>query len=91
MPPPPSESWLPSTLTEEELEDMVMRGLLPEKAISRWKCCYGQEFPSEDQTETTVFRSFYENRFSFPAGAFVRRLLNYYGLGAIHLKPNSIA
>jgi hypothetical protein len=57
-PPPPDESWVPRTLTEEELEDMEARGLLPEKAISGRKCCYGQEFPSEDRTEMIVFQSF---------------------------------
>ncbi|RLM98146.1 hypothetical protein C2845_PM06G24010 [Panicum miliaceum] len=31
MPPPPSGSWLPPTLTEEELENMEVCGLLPEK------------------------------------------------------------
>jgi hypothetical protein len=49
---------VPRTLTEEELEDMEARGLLPEKAISGRKCCYGQEFPSEDRTEMIVFQSF---------------------------------
>jgi hypothetical protein len=57
MSPLPSESWLPNTLTEEELEDMVVRGVLPEKAISRWKCCYGQEFSLEERTEMVVFWS----------------------------------
>jgi hypothetical protein len=81
---------MPSTLTEEKLEDMEACGLLPEKAISGWKGCYGLEFPSEDRTETIVFRSFYEKGFGLPAGTFFRGLLHYYGLAAIHLKPNSI-
>jgi hypothetical protein len=50
LPPPPSESWLPSTLTEENLQDMEERETLPVKAISGWKCCLGQEIPSEDRT-----------------------------------------
>ena len=49
------------------------------------------EFPSEDRTETVVFRSFYEMGFTLPTGAFFRGLLFFYGLEVTHLKPNSIA
>jgi hypothetical protein len=89
--PPPSESWLPNKRTEEGLEDMEACGLLQEKAVSGWNCYHGQEFPLEDRTETVVFRSFYEKGFGLTVGAFFRRLLKYYRLEAIHLKPNSIA
>jgi len=46
----------------------VERGVLPEKQISGWKCCYSKEFPMEDRTEIVVFRSFYEKGFALPAG-----------------------
>jgi hypothetical protein len=42
LPPPPSEFWVSSTLTEENLKDMEERGILSENAISGWKCCFGQ-------------------------------------------------
>jgi hypothetical protein len=70
---------------------MVGRGILPKKKISGWKCCFGKEFPTEDTTETVVFRSFYDKGFALPAGAFFRGLLHFYGLEVTHLKPNSIA
>ena len=47
--------------------------------------------PTEDRTETVVFRSFYEKGFMLPVGAFFRRLLFFYGLEVTHLKPYSIA
>ena len=56
---------------------MVEHGILPEKQISRWRCCYGEEFPSEDTNQTVVFKSFYEKGFSL--------------LEVTQLKPNSIA
>ena len=70
---------------------MVERGLLPEKVISGWKCCFGEDFPTEDQMETVVFRSFYEKGFALPTGAFFRGLLFFYELEVTYLKPNSIA
>ena len=66
-------------------------GLCPKKAISGWMCCYREDFPTEDYTETMVFRSFYEKGFALLAGAFFRGLLFFYGLEVTHLKPNSIA
>ena len=45
----------------------------------------------EDQTETVVFRSFYEKGFTLLTRAFFRGLLFFYGLEVTHLKPNSIA
>ena len=70
---------------------MVERGILPEKQISGWRCCYGEEFPSEDKDQTVVFKSFNEKGFVLPAGAFFCGLLHFYGLEVMHLKPNSIA
>ena len=70
---------------------MVERGILPEKQISGWWCCYGEEFPSEDTNQMVVFKSFYEKGFVLPAGAFFHGLLHFYGLEVTHLKPNSIA
>ncbi|RLN36464.1 orf3 [Panicum miliaceum] len=83
--------WSPSTMTDTDIEALMAQGLLPEKAISGWRSCFGEAFPSEDRTETVVFRSFYEKGSGLPSGAFFRGLLHYYGLEATHLKPNSIA
>ena len=51
------------------------RGILPDKAISGWRCCLGEEFPSKDRTKIVVFQSFYEKGFALPVGAFFCGLL----------------
>ena len=45
---PPSSSWQKCSLQESDIQDLVEHGLLPEKQISGWRCCYGEDFPSED-------------------------------------------
>ena len=89
--PPPLSSWQKCSLQESDILDMVERGILPEKQISGWQCCYGKEFPSKDTNQAVGFKSFYEKGFTLPAGAFFRGLLHFYGLKVTHLKPNSIA
>ncbi|RLN40608.1 orf3 [Panicum miliaceum] len=90
-PPAPELVWSPRIMTDADIEALVVQGLLSKKAISGCRSCTGEAFPSEDRTETVVFRSFYEKGFGLPSGAFSRGLLQYHGLGATHLKPNSIA
>ena len=68
--PPPSSSWQKCTLQESDIQDMVECGILPEKQISRWRCCYGKEFPWEDTDQTVTFKSFYEKSFALPVGIF---------------------
>ena len=65
---PSSESWQWCTLLEMEIQDMVECGVLPEKQISGWKCCFGEDFPMEDWTEIVVFWPFYEKGFALPVG-----------------------
>ena len=68
--PPPSSSWQKCTHQESDIQDMVERGILLEKQISRWRCCYGKEFPLEDTDQTVTFKSFYEKSFALPVGIF---------------------
>ena len=87
----PSSSWQKCSLQESDIQNMVERGILPEKQISGWRCYYREEFPSEDTNQTVVFKSFYEKGFALPTRAFFRGLLHFYRLEVTHLKPNSIA
>ena len=58
---------------DDRLRPVLRRELLPEMEILGWKCCFREDFPTEDRTETVVFRSFYEKGFALPAGGLLPR------------------
>lgn len=84
------ESWVPSTVTEQDLEQMVADQVLPEKTIIRWCPAVGETFPTLNTDEIIVFEYFFYRGFMLPTYNFFHGLLNYYRIELIHLKPNSI-
>ena len=88
--PVPETVWTSSTITEEQIQLLVNRGLLRPKTEVEWKAPTGQAFPTEDDKEQVVFASFFERGFNVPTGDFFRGLLHYYRLELVHLVPNSI-
>ncbi|RLN29412.1 orf3 [Panicum miliaceum] len=83
--------WSPSTMMDANIEALVAQSLLLEEEIFGWQSCTGEALPSEDRTKMVVFQSLYEKGFGLPSRAFFRGLLHYYGVEAMHFKPNSIA
>lgn len=72
------------------IEEIVHNGFLPRKELSGWRSAEGEEFPSENTAEITVFRSFYECGFGVPTSDFFRRLIAFYGVELQQLTPISI-
>jgi hypothetical protein len=88
--PDPSTIWEPSTVTEEQIQSLVDRGLLRPKSQVRWRPAAGEAFPIEGTSETIVFITHIERGFGVPASYFLRGLLQFYQIELVHLAPNSI-
>jgi hypothetical protein len=88
--PDPRTDWETSTVTEEQIQSLVDRGLLRPKAQVGWRPTAGEEFPMEGTGETVVFLAHIERGFSVSTGDFLRGLLHFYRIELVHLAPNSI-
>jgi hypothetical protein len=86
----PSTVWKTSTVTEEQIQSLVDRGLMRPKTQVRWRPVAGEAFPTEGTGEMVVFIAHIERGFSVPAGDFLRGLLQFYRIELVHLAPNSI-
>jgi hypothetical protein len=82
--------WETSTVTEEQIQSLVDRGLLRPKAQGGWRPTAGEEFLTEGTGETIIFLAHIERGFGVPAGDFLRGLLHFYHIELVHLAPNSI-
>src|SRR6266508_1551585 len=88
--PPPEQVWQRSTVTEENLHQMVKDRVLPEKEIIGWHAADGEAFPTANTSEIVVFEPFFYRGFFVPTSRFFRGLLHFYKIELVHLNPNSI-
>jgi hypothetical protein len=86
--PDPSTVWETSTMTEEQIQSLVNRGLLRPKAHVSWRPASGEVFLTEGTGETVVFLAHIEREFGVPAVDFMRGLLHFYRIELVHLAPN---
>jgi hypothetical protein len=86
----PSTVWETSTVTKEQIQSLVDRGLLRPKEQVGWRPTSGVEFPTEGTSETVDFLAHIERGFGVPLGDFLRGLLHFYRIELLHLAPNSI-
>jgi hypothetical protein len=84
------KEWTRSTSGRKDLEEMVMEGNLPNKAMTRWRRTTGDQYPDPRDGELVIFEDFYRRGFGIPAHPFLRKLLRYSGILHTHLNPNSI-
>lgn len=79
-----------SDATQENLQALVKRGLLPDQPLIDWRVPRANEIPLTTRDEHIVFRVFFERGLDLPCCSFFRGLLFYYGLELVNLNPNSI-
>ena len=82
--------WVPSSSTQESLEEMVMDGILPDQVTGGWRPTAGEHFPNPRDGELVVIEDFYHRGIGLLAHLFFCKLLSYYGITLVHLNPNSI-
>jgi hypothetical protein len=88
--PDPHTVWETSTVSEEQIQSLVDRGLLRPKAQVGWRPAAGEEFPMEGTGETVVFLAHIKRGFGVPVRDFLCGLLHFYCIELMHLAPNSI-
>ena len=83
-----SKEWVVSSSTRDDLEEMVMDGILSDEVMAGWRPVEGECFPNPRADELVIFEDFYHRGFGLSAHPFLRKLLSYYGISLIHLNPN---
>lgn len=82
--------WVTSTVTQRNLEQMVIDGILQDQVTAGWRAAAGELFPTPDTNELIVFESHFVRGFGIPAHPFLQKLLDFYGITLCNLHPNSI-
>jgi hypothetical protein len=90
----PCDPWPFSTVTAEDLEDLVAKGLLRPLSDERqpeWIPPASGTAPSPPPGYVVSFVSFHERGFGVPASRFMRAILYNYEVELHNLSPNSIS
>ena len=91
---PPRDPWPFSTVTAEDLEDLIAEGLLrplSDERQSEWIPPASGTAPSPPPGYVVSFVSFHERGFGVPASRFMRAILYNYEVELHNLSPNSIS
>jgi len=67
--------WISSTLTESNLNEMVMESIIPDREIGKWRSAMGEVFPTPDTHEIVVFEAHFVRGFGLPDHPFLHNLL----------------
>jgi len=85
-----NKEWVVSSSTRDDLEEMVMDGILSDEVMAGWRPVEGECFPNPRADELVIFEDFYRRGFGLLAHPFLCKLLPYYGISYVYLNPNSI-
>jgi hypothetical protein len=91
---PPRDPWPFSTVTVDDLEALVVDGLLHPLSCDpqpEWVVPPSGADPTPPRGYVLSFVSFHEREFGVPASHFMWALLHYYGVELHNFNPNSIA
>jgi hypothetical protein len=84
------KEWVRSVSDETTLNNLVVHGVLPDRATAGWCLAAGENFPMPYSDELVVFNDYFFRGFGIPIHPFLRGLIDYYGVSLCNLCPNSI-
>jgi hypothetical protein len=91
---PPRDPWPFSTVTLEDLQALVIEGLLhplSDGPQPEWLAPGSEADPTPPPGYVVSFTPFHERGFGMPECRFMRALPHYYGVELHNFNPNSIA
>lgn len=80
--------WIPSSVSREDLENLIIDGLLAEGS---WRLPEGESEPAPRDEERVLLMTHVERGFSLPPHPFFRGFLNFFGAQMHHFPPNTIS
>ena len=85
-----AKEWWKSRSNEQTIEDLIIMGVLHNKALAGWRAPKGERYPDPQPGEIVVFEDFFKRGFGVPVHPFLQGLCLYYEIGICNLHPNSI-
>jgi hypothetical protein len=79
-----------STSTKEDINKLVVMGVLPDRQTEGWTPAAGSKYTVPDTADLVVFEDYFIREFGVPVHPFVRKILDYYEISLCNLGPNSI-
>ena len=84
-------NWVPSLVTEEDLNNFVATGSLAKKEDIHWRVSIEENPPKPKDGEVIVFGDHLSQRFSPPGSKFFRDVLHFFQLHPQDIGPNSVS
>jgi hypothetical protein len=84
------EEWVRSINNEMTLNNLVVYGVLPDRATTGWCPMASEDFPTPQSDELVIFEDYFFRRFGVPIHPFLRGFIDYYGISLCNLSLNSI-
>ena len=85
-----AEEWVESVSNEAALNQLVVDGVLPDRATMGWRPAAGESFPTSHGDELVVFEDYLYRGLGVPIHPFLCGLIDYYRINLCNLSPNSI-
>lgn len=74
--------WVTSTITEEDLNGLVIEVILLDQETAGWRPAAGEPFSTPHTHELVVFEDYFVQGFGVPTHPFLRKLLQYYRINS---------